>query len=151
MGWIDEGETTSKENYEKTYESFICIPSSSIHPITHNFFRQFWNVTFNKIVCQLCFILILWNTSLVHSFWYFWLATLAFKCQLASSARRAARSALPSAGPTVHVWDRSFVTSFFRGCFVSELPIGREIGWTNYRTNQKCRLIRYLSTQLRRD
>ena len=41
------------------------------------------------------------NSSLVHSFWYFWLATLAFKCQLASSARRAARSALPGAGPTV--------------------------------------------------
>ena len=36
-----------------------------------------------------CVILILWNTSLVHSFWYFWLAILAFKCQLASSARRA--------------------------------------------------------------
>ena len=28
-------------------------------------------------------------TSLVHCFWYFWLAILAFKCQLASSARRA--------------------------------------------------------------
>ena len=42
------------------------------------------------------------NSSLVHSFWYFWLAILTFKCQLASSARRAARSALPSAGTTVY-------------------------------------------------
>ena len=50
---------------------------------------------------QTCVFLILWNTSLVHSFWYFWLAVLAFKCQLASSARRAARRAIPSAGPTV--------------------------------------------------
>ena len=29
------------------------MPISAIHPITHNLFRQFWNVTFNKIFCKL--------------------------------------------------------------------------------------------------
>ena len=31
--------------------------ASSILTITHNFFCQFWNVTFNKIVCQLVLFL----------------------------------------------------------------------------------------------
>ena len=42
---------------------------------------------------------------------------------------------------------RCYFTSF-RSCFVLEPPIRREIEWTNYTTNQKRRLIWYLSIQL---
>ena len=104
----------------KKVSDCVWRTTSSILTITHNFFCQFWNVTFNKIVCQLAVILILWNTSLVHSFWYFWLAVLAFKCQLASSARRAARSALPSAAATVVIFSTYFQINFSL-CFVKTL------------------------------
>ena len=43
---------------------------------------------------------------------------------------------------------RYVVISCFASWFVSELPIGREIESTKNTTNQKRRLIWYLSTQL---
>ena len=45
---------------------------------------------------------------------------------------------------------RYVVISCFASWFVSELPIGREIESTKNTTNQKRRLIWYLSTQLSR-
>ena len=37
---------------------------------------------------------------------------------------------------SLHVWGRSFLQRFTRSHFVSELLIGREIGWTYYTANQ---------------
>ena len=41
----------------KKVSDCVWRTTSSILTITHNFFCQFWNVTFNKIVCQLVLFL----------------------------------------------------------------------------------------------
>ena len=36
---------------------YECQPLQSMPSITHNLFRQFWNVTFNEIFCKLVLFL----------------------------------------------------------------------------------------------
>ena len=70
------------------------MPTSAIHPISHNFFRQFCNVTFNQIFCKLVLFLFNGTPPYYTPSGSNGLAILALKCQLASSARSAARSAI---------------------------------------------------------
>ena len=42
---------------------YECQPLQSMPSITHNLFRQFWNVTFNEIFCKLVLFLFYGTTA----------------------------------------------------------------------------------------
>ena len=59
----------------------VSVSTSSICPITHNLFRQFWNVTFNLIFCNLVLFLFYgtpsYSSSSGSGLWLFWLSSVS--------------------------------------------------------------------------
>ena len=81
----------------KKVSNCVWRSASAIHPIAHNLFRQFWNVTFNKIVCHHSLFLSYetppqFTPSGIFG-WLFWLSSVSSPAQ--RGERRGARFQAP--------------------------------------------------------
>ena len=90
------------------FRHFDKISSNIFHIICQNLIRQFLKVTFNEIFCKLALFLFNGTPPQSTPSGSIGLAILALKCQLASSARSAARSAIQGAGPIVKLSSMQF-------------------------------------------